>query len=43
MPFIKTTDVYITFGKPIFPEELTKEEIKNLDVSVRETILSLRK
>jgi 1-acyl-sn-glycerol-3-phosphate acyltransferase len=43
IPFVKSTDVYVTFGKPIYPEELSRDEIKNLDVSVRETIINLRK
>lgn len=43
IPFAKSTDVYVTFGKPIYPEELSRDEIKNLDVSVRETIINLRK
>ncbi|MCR4782500.1 MAG: 1-acyl-sn-glycerol-3-phosphate acyltransferase [Lachnospiraceae bacterium] len=43
IPFVKTTDVYITFGKPIYPDELSREEIKRLDTDVKETIISLRK
>jgi len=43
LPFVKTTDVYITFGEPIYPEELSRDEIKALDVNVREKIISMKK
>ena len=41
-PFlVKTTDVYINIGKPIYTKDLSRDELKHIDKKVREAILSL--
>lgn len=42
MPFIKTTDVYVEFGKPVEISSLDREGRKKLHESVRETIISMQ-
>lgn len=40
---VKPTTVHITFGQPIYPDQLERAEKKHLGATIREEIIEMRK
>ena len=43
MIFYAPTTVHITFGQPIYPDQLERAEKKHLGATIREEIIEMRK